>query len=258
MSEKERSEGHGQSHCPRCGTEYPPAYAEQPGSTLDEDSSLVEDHDLGELNLERMRWVQVGEFMVCPVCATLEEERQQWGCCVRCGKEDDDDGSGQVWWVNACPDCTTRDEERTGILEDYLKVVAESIAFTRACQDWDKAITLEQPDSWVNAVEIMLERGVPNHLHYTDPINPLAGPEDEQPCWDTISDELQTELRKCKNDLFNARYAIPDEIPEGGYALREAPDWWLEVDWWLVERAARRYVSEAGEAARSAPATGGA
>jgi hypothetical protein len=56
--------------------------------------------------------------------------------------------------------------------------------------------------------------------------------------------------------LFKTRYPAPDEIPEGGCPVVEAPDWWLGVDWWIVERCVRCYVIEAGEAARSTPAAG--
>jgi len=236
-------------YCPRCGKAVPLPEHQDPATMLNDDGELVPDYgDLLPGNLFT-DWVEVAGFLVCSDCATHDEVCAMHGTCVRCGREDEE---GEDRWVapGICPKCQTHGEVRTDTL-NYLNLVAEAIAGTRASEDWDRARDLEQPWSWETAVSIMQERAVPNHLHRRDPINPFLSDDEMQPCWDTVSSDLQDEILRCSGLLCKARYAIPDEIPGGGYPLEEAPDWWLGVDWWQIERTIRRYVREARNAAQA-------
>jgi hypothetical protein len=236
-------------YCPRCGKLAPilPDH-EDLATILNEDGELVPDYGIfnGPVR-DLFDWVLVGPFLVCSDCATVEEIRAPMGDCIRCGREDD-----EAWWASAiCNHCATRDEEREGVLR-YLHVVAETIAITRASEDFERAEAAGLPGSWAEVVKIMAERGVPNHLHYLDPIDVFADPDDGQPCWDTVSSGLQHAILRCDELLLTARYAIPEDLPVGGgWPMNEAPGWSQKVDWWLVERTIRRYVREARGAGRA-------
>lgn len=225
-------------YCPRCGTPTPTAPDQAEAATvLNADNELVAEEDFNPLPVGILDWTEVGPFLVCPDCVSVEERRRWEGVCIRCGREPyDDDGEPVEWWAgDVCDGCATRDEERQGVL-DYHHTLAGSIAETRAREDFGRAGKLGQIDSWDEAIKIMLERGVPNHLHYAHPANPLAGPDEEQPCWDSLSDELQHDVVRCSVHLTEARYGAQE---------RGEAEWWQGVDWWLIERTIRRYVRSA-------------
>ena len=69
-----------------------------------------------------------------------------------------------------------------------------------------------QPDRFDTAVAIMLQRGVPNKLHYLDPVAL------DNQTWDEIPDELQRAIVRCTQ--LRVKATVDDYTPEARRKLQ--------------------------------------
>jgi hypothetical protein len=242
--------------CPRCGVEHelasgrPVETEEEPGTTLNELGELVPDRE--DLLLGFGDWVPLpglrDDVWVCPDCATVEERRQWEGVCVRCGAENGEapDGSEEpeVLWAcggTVCHRCATHTERRA-LDVDFIRTTAAALSSLSARRPGNPVEALDVAET---AVEIGCQRGVPNKLHYLDPLDPVGT--DDEP-WDLISSDLQAELVRCSTGLCHRRADRSELFGSlSGADLEKTSAMIPPPGWPLVARCAEvlwRYVHE--------------